>query len=143
MLKVLGSFFLASCLLAPSLSGHDDSEGVDVEVLQKSSISWDGDALPEYPEGTPEVTVLRITIPAHTKLPLHHHPVINAGVLTRGQLTVVTVDGKELHLEAGDSLVELVGTVHFGRNDSDEPAEIIVFYAGIQGEPITVKETRE
>ena len=72
---------------------------------------------------------------------MHKHLVINAGVLLTGKLTVVAEDGHTLHLKAGDSIVELVNKWHYGRNEGDEPAEIIVFYAGTPGTPITVKKT--
>jgi len=129
--------------LALLLSSHAIAEEVSpyqAEVLSKTSTSWNGKALPDYPEGTPEVTILRVTIPPGAELPLHEHPVINAGVMLKGQLTVVTEDGKALHLKAGDAIVEVVNTWHYGRNEGDEPAEIIVFYAGVQGSPITVKK---
>jgi quercetin dioxygenase-like cupin family protein len=109
--------------------------------LAKTSSSWDGKALPDYPEGKPEVTILRITIPPKARLPVHKHPVINAGVMLKGELTVVTENKKTLHLKAGDSIVEVVNTWHYGINEGDEPAEIIVFYAGVHGAPITIKET--
>ncbi|HAR96414.1 MAG TPA: cupin domain-containing protein [Deltaproteobacteria bacterium] len=112
------------------------------EELVKTTQSWDGKALPAYRQGQPEVTVLRITIPAGARLEAHHHPVINAGVLTRGQLTVVTTEGKTLYLKAGDPIVEVVNTGHYGINHGSVPAEIIVFYAGISGSPITVIEKR-
>lgn len=67
---------------------------------------------------------------------------INAGVLTRGQLMVVTTDGKTLYLKAGDPIVEVVNTAHYGINHGSDPAEIIVFYAGIIGSPITITEER-
>jgi len=114
---------------------------VQVDVLAKTSSSWDGGTLPDYPEGKPEVTILRITIPPKVQLPLHKHPVINAGVLLKGELTVVTEDKKTLHLKAGDSIVEVVNKWHYGKNEGNEPSEIIVFYAGILGTPITIKET--
>jgi len=135
---LLFSGFLISALFAVNLMAHQDSSEIEVETLQKTSKSWDGKPLLSYPEGKPEVTILRITIPPQTKLPLHFHPVINAGLLTKGQLTVFSEEGKILHLEEGDTLIELVDTLHFGHNQSGEPAEIIVFYAGIQGKPITV-----
>jgi hypothetical protein len=56
--------------------------------------------------------------------------VINAGVLMSGELTVVTADGKTLHLKAGDPIVEVVNTPHCGINEGKVPAEIVVFYAG-------------
>ena len=106
--------------------------------LVKTTQSWDGKVLPAYPQGQPEVTILRITIPPGTRLDTHSHPVINAGVLISGQLTVVTTDGKMLYLKAGDPIVEVVNTLHYGINQGDVPAEIIVFYAGTLGTSITV-----
>jgi quercetin dioxygenase-like cupin family protein len=41
-------------------------------------------------------------------------------------------------LKAGDALVELVDTWHYGRNDGDVPAEIVVFYAGTENAPISL-----
>jgi quercetin dioxygenase-like cupin family protein len=52
---------------------------------------------------------------------------------------VASESGKTLHLGAGDPIVELVDKWHYGRNDGDTTAEIIVVYAGVQGQPITVK----
>ena len=51
-----------------------------------------------------------------------------------------TDDGRTLHLKAGEAIVEVVNTWHYGKNEGQEPAEIIVFYAGIAGEPITVRK---
>jgi quercetin dioxygenase-like cupin family protein len=117
-----------------------DSGSVAVEVLSRTGSSWDGDMLPAYPTGKAEITILKIIIPAGVKLPRHRHPVINAGVLLRGELTVVTDEGKTLHLKAGDSLVEVVNRWHYGVNEGSVAAEIIVFYAGTPGCPITVKD---
>ena len=63
-------------------------ENIQVETLTKSSVSWEGGQLPEYPAGKPEVTILRISIPPNFQIPLHKHPLINAGVLLKGSLTV-------------------------------------------------------
>jgi quercetin dioxygenase-like cupin family protein len=111
-----------------------------VDVLAKTSSSWDGRNLPDYAKSKPEITILRITIPQGVQLPLHKHPVINAGILLKGELTVVTEDNKTLHLKAGDSIVEVVNKWHYGKNEGNKPAEIIVFYAGILGTQITIKK---
>ena len=111
-----------------------------VEKLITTRQSWDGAVLPAYPQGQPEVTLLRITIPAGTRLHTHSHPVINAGVLLSGSLTVITTEGKTLHLKAGDPIVEVVNTLHYGINEGNVPAEIVVFYAGVADTPITVVE---
>jgi len=108
--------------------------------LIKSSESWNGHPLPSYKTGVPEITILKITVPPKITLPMHTHPVINAGVLLKGQLTVTTESGETLRLNPDDPIVEVVDTWHYGTNEGDEPCEIIVFYAGIKGEPITIKK---
>ena len=120
----------------------DEASPVVKKELVKTTQSWDGRLLPAYPAGQPEITILRISIPAGARLDTHSHPVINAGVLISGQLTVVTKDGKTLHLKAGDPIVELVNTWHYGINQGKIPAEIVVFYASVIDMPITVAEPR-
>jgi len=134
--------FLGICLtlLLSSNVWAQDANSVRVDVLARTSSSWDGGTLPGYEKGKPEITILRIKIPQGMQLPLHKHPVINAGVLLKGELTVVTEDNKTLHLKAGDSIVEVVNKWHYGINKGNESAEIIVFYAGAQGSPITIKK---
>jgi len=124
------------------ISQEANEASIVVKELVKTTQSWDGEFLPAYPQGQPEITILRISIPAGTQLDTHSHPVINAGVLISGQLTVVTKDGKTLHLKARDPIVEVVNTLHYGINQGKVPAEIIVFYAGVVDMPITVVEPR-
>lgn len=134
---------LCSICLILFLAGFvcaQEENAVKTDVLAKDSISWDGADLPEYPEGRPEITILKIKIPPKTKLPLHKHPVINAGVLLKGTLTVVTEKDEKLYLKAGDSIIEVVEKWHYGINEGNEFAEIMVFYAGVQGTPVTVKK---
>jgi quercetin dioxygenase-like cupin family protein len=143
MKKYFLAIFVTSFVFITACAGNLNSVAVNnnvvVEQLAKSSSSWDGNALPAYPQGQPEVTILRIKIPAGAKLEMHNHPVINAGVLIAGELTVITEDNKTHHLKAGDSIVELVGTKHYGKNEGTQTAEIIVFYAGVENKPITIK----
>ena len=113
---------------------------VHTDVLAKTSLSWDGSQLPDYPKGSPELTILRIKIPPGAQLPLHKHPVINAGVLLSGELTVITEDNRILHLKAGESIVEVVDKWHYGKNEGDKTAELIVFYVGVFDTPITIKK---
>ncbi|MBA2116587.1 cupin domain-containing protein [Bremerella alba] len=116
---------------------HDPVGPLKVTVLAKSIDAWDGKPLPAYPKGQPEITILRIVIPAGEKTPLHLHTVINAGVLLRGELDVHMENGQTKRLKAGDSLIEVVEKPHWGANNGKDDAEIIVFYAGVQGEKVT------
>lgn len=134
---------LSGVCLVLLLSGNiwaQDVNDIVVDVLAKTSSSWDGNALPYYPSGRPEITILRIKVQPGVQLPLHTHPVINAGVLLKGELTVVTKDNETLYLKAGDAIVEVVNKWHYGKNEGNKPAEIIVFYAGIPDNPITIKK---
>ena len=134
--------FLGICLVL-LLSNNiwaQDADAVKVDVLAKTSSSWNGRDLPDYAKGKPEITILRIKIPQGVQLPVHKHPVINASVLLKGELTVVTEHKKVLHLKAGDSIVEVVNTWHYGKNEGNETAEIIVFYAGIVDEAVTIEK---
>ncbi|MBN2964332.1 cupin domain-containing protein [Sulfurospirillum sp. T05] len=114
-------------LLASSVFASAQTQ---VVVLAKSSQSWEGSPLPAYPKEAPEISVLKITIPPHTTLPLHKHPIINVGYMVKGTLKVVTEEGEVLHLSAGDAIIEVVEKWHYGVNESDEPVEIVVVYAG-------------
>ena len=117
-----------------------DTHQIESETLVQATSSWNGAALPAYPAGEPEITILKVTIPPKAALPWHEHPFINAGVLLSGELTVETDGGKTLQLKAGDPIVEVVNTWHHGVNNGDMPAEIIVFYAGTKDEPVSLKK---
>ncbi|MGA1192932.1 MAG: cupin domain-containing protein [Kiritimatiellia bacterium] len=131
---VILALFVSGCT---SLPEHAVDQVKSV-VLAKTTSSWDGAYLPAYPEGQPEITILKITVPPGVRLPLHYHPVINAGVMTAGELTVVTEKGQTNRLVAGDAIVEVVETLHYGMNEGRVPAEILVFYAGVKDGNITV-----
>lgn len=128
-------------LLGVIWSSAAAAEGaITVETLAKSVASWDGTALPAYPAGQPEITILRIRVAPGAELPRHYHPVINAAVLIGGQLTVVTEKQETRHLKAGDALVEVVDKWHSGHNPGPAPADLVVFYAGHTNGKITVGE---
>lgn len=111
---------------------------IEAEVLLKSTEDWRGVTLPAYREGQPEVTVAKITIPAGMALPLHEHPYMTAGVIVQGTIEVRTDSGHTHIARAGDAVIELVNQAHGGANIGDEDAVILVVYAGIEGEPVTV-----
>ena len=83
-------YVICLTLLLSSNVWAGDVNADEVEVLAKTSLSWDESHLPDYSKGAPEITILRIKVPPGMQLPLHEHPVINAGVLLSGELTVVT-----------------------------------------------------
>ncbi|MFY9241585.1 MAG: cupin domain-containing protein [Polaribacter sp.] len=123
--------FLSSCAVSKI-------KEIQVVKLAETTKSWNGDDLPNYPEGKPKITVLKITIPPKTKLHKHYHPVINSGIILKGVLKVVDINNNILILKEGDVIVELVNKIHYGINEGNKSVEIIVFYAGTENLPITV-----
>ncbi len=135
-------FFALICILFIACKPNTNNK-IEVTTLARSTKSWNDASLPEYPEGNPEVTILKIVIPPKTKLNWHKHPVINAGVLLKGELTVISETNDTLHLKAGEPIIEIVNAWHYGENEGSEPAEIIVFYAGVEKAPITILKDKK
>jgi len=92
---------------------------ISVTTMTKSTQSWNGSTLPAYPDGQPEVTILKIVIQPGVTLEWHKHPIINAGVLLSGELTVESAKQETLLLKAGDTIVELVEQWHHGINSGN------------------------
>ena len=127
-------------ILLPSALFANDKSSPSKEKLVVTTEAWTGQKLPAYPSGQPEITILKITIPPGQRLPMHKHPCISAAVVVRGELTVTTGKGQVLHLRTGHAMVEVVDQWHYGANHGKEPVELIAFYAGAKGQPITVPQ---
>ena len=113
---------------------------IKVEQVLQTMQSWDSSPYTSYPTGQPQVTVLRITIPPNTALHWHRHPIISVGYVLSGHLTLEKRDtGERTILQAGQAVAETVQTTHRGLT-TDEPVELIVFYAGRARMPLTIKE---
>lgn len=116
----------------------ETSEFGPVTIVDTSE-SWDGAALPPYPAGMPRITILRIMIAPGERLAMHRHPVINAGIVLHGELTVVAENGLSKTFTAGSGIVELVNTFHYGENRGTVPVDLAMFYAGGTDIPLSEK----
>ena len=109
------------------------------EELIRTSQSWDGAELPDYPAGRPELVAVRYVFPPGRKLGWHHHPVMNYGVLQQGELTIIGLDGKEKTVHEGEAVVEMVDTIHHGENRGTKPVILDMFYLSQKGLPLAVQ----
>ncbi|MBO7540268.1 MAG: cupin domain-containing protein [Bacteroidales bacterium] len=117
---------------------HENDTEVRTTELLRTSQSWDGAELPDYPAGRPELVAIRYHFPPGQKLDWHHHDVMNFGVVQQGELTIITVDGNEKTIREGEAVVEMVGTVHHGENRGKMPVVLDMFYLSQKGRPLSV-----
>jgi quercetin dioxygenase-like cupin family protein len=139
--KMFGLSVLMLTILLPNGSLAAERK-IETTVLAKSTQDWGGSMLEQYADGQPEVTVARVRIPAGMALPLHEHPFMTAGVVLQGIIEVRTGSGKTHIARAGDAVVELVNQPHGGANIGDEDAVILVVYAGVEGQLVTLPITQ-
>jgi len=110
------------------------------ETLVRTDSHWNNEAIKPIHIDHPQVTMLRITIPAGEKLAMHKHPILNIGYLTKGELTVRSENGDVLVLKPGDPIVELVDIWHYGESTGTEDAEIVVTYVGDKEDDLSISK---
>ncbi|MBR6355301.1 MAG: cupin domain-containing protein [Alphaproteobacteria bacterium] len=133
MKKYIKYLCFAVCVLMSAEAYAANSE----TVIQTDS-HWNKQAIKPIHIDNPQITMLRITIPAGEKLAMHKHPVLNIGYLTKGELTVRSEDGGVLVLHPGDPIVELVDIWHYGESTGSEDAEIVVTYVGDKADSLSI-----
>jgi quercetin dioxygenase-like cupin family protein len=130
-------------ILLLGLSGHvqaiDPAPLVRATPLLKTATTWDGQPI-AYPAGPAEVTALHIVIEPGGETGWHLHPVPSYAWVIEGELEVRLKDGRTRLLRQGDALAEVVNTWHNGRNVGAGPVKLVVFYAGVAGQPLSRRE---
>ena len=117
---------------------NNPSTGVESTELLRTTKSWNGEELPDYPQGKPELVAMKYVIPVGQKLGWHHHVAMNHGVLVQGELTIIGLDGQIKTLHEGDVVVEMVDSVHYGENRGTKPIILYMFYVSQEGLPLSV-----
>ena len=129
-----------AALAMTALQGCDSASPtmkVERKILLQTSTSWDSTPYDRYPDSAPELSLLKLKIPANTELDWHNHAIPNAAYILAGELTVESRDSGEIRrFKQGEALAEMVNITHRGKT-GDKPVELIVFYAGSQGIPLS------
>ena len=133
MKKYIQYLFLSVCVLISS-----GAYAANSETLIQTDSHWNKQAIKPIHIEHPQITMLRITIPAGEKLAMHKHPILNIGYLTKGELTVRSENGEVLVLKPGDPIVELVNEWHYGESTGSEDAEIVVTYVGDKKDNLSI-----
>ena len=114
--------------------------GVTAEILAQGATGWDGGAI-TYPKNNPEMTVQKISITTDGQevvLPIHCHTIPLAAYVLTGSVKVIKTSGEEKLFKAGDAFIEVMKSWHKGIFTED--TELLVFYAGEKGVPLSVKQ---
>ena len=120
-----------------SASALDNSASVKVMPLLKTSTSWDDKPI-VYPAGKAEVTALIVEIAAGAQTGWHEHPVPSFAYVLEGTLEVTRGSGETKLLHAGDTLAEVVSTLHNGRALDGKSVKLLVLYTGAVDQKLTV-----
>lgn len=117
----------------------EPSPAIKVTPLLKTMESWNHQPI-SYPNGKAEITSMLVEIAPGAETGWHLHPVPTFGYLLEGILEVTLKDGKVKKVQPGEAMVEVMNTLHNGRAMGTTPVKILVFYAGAEGQTLTVKE---
>lgn len=113
------------------------SDKIESVTLLKTQKSWDGALYDKYPDGQPEITVLKIAVPPNKALDWHKHPVINAAYVEKGEIQVERQDNGETQwFRQGQIVPEMLNVPHRGKT-GEKGATLIVFYSGTPDLAIT------
>lgn len=129
--------FAALLVLAGAACAAPPAASVNEHKLLQTASSWDGVPYRSYPQGQPQISIVKITIPPHTALKWHRHAMPNAAYISAGEIMVEKLsDGRKKLFRQGETIAEIVGDTHRGRT-GEQAAELVVFYAGVPGLPLS------
>ena len=133
LVAALGTTTGAGAVVASSTASESR-----IEILVQATQAWNGSRYTHYPQGQPELTMARITLPPHTTLPWHAHPSPNVAYVVSGSLTLQSRGNNASRtFQAGDAIAEIMGDIHRGVT-GNEPAVLLVAYSGVEGLPLSM-----
>jgi len=114
-------------------------EKIEVIPLIQSSEGLSGKNF-NYPDGKPELRLLKVKIPVGLKTPIHTHPSPMLIHVTRGRLKHVR--GEEINFfKAGDAFIESNnGGAHYLKNVGKNPAILHVGVVTVVGMPTAINK---
>ena len=131
--------FLGVGLSIAAFPAFADESYPPVDVLLETRETVIGQPI-VYPDGPASITVAIVTMVPGQQTGWHRHDAPLTGYMLEGELTVDYGPAGTRRYQAGDALVEALGSRHQGRNTGDAPARILVVFAGAEGTANTVSE---
>ncbi|MGB9098007.1 cupin domain-containing protein [Erwinia sp.] len=120
-----------------SYPNDDATKQIQHKLVLQTGTAWNGQSCEGYPKGKPQISVMRMSLPPHSELPWHIHSMPNTAYVLSGQLTIEDKDTGNTHrVEAGEAVNETVNSAHRGYT-KEQPTELIIFYAGVEGQALS------
>lgn len=132
-------FLIGLFLAVSSASATDYSSGVTAKVLRKTTVTGNGEKITYPATDKAEVTAMTVKLAPGAETGWHKHPIPVYAYVISGTLSVKLEDGKQYTFGAGDAIIEVVNTLHNGKNRGSEPVELAVFYLGAEGTANVIK----
>lgn len=89
----------------------------------------------------PEVTGMKVIIPAGQETGWHTHSMPGYAYVLSGTITLEYEKGVTKQFNPGEAFAEVVNVSHNGRNNGTEDVVLIVFFTGEKGSPFTKKNS--
>lgn len=124
--------------MAPAFSA-DYNTGVTSRVLVKTSVTGNGQQITYPVTSKAEVTAMTVDLAPGAETGWHKHPVPVYAYVISGKLSVEIEGGTQRTFEAGEAIIEVVNTLHNGKNMGNDPVKLAVFYLGAEGTPNVIK----
>jgi quercetin dioxygenase-like cupin family protein len=131
--------FVCLLLFASPLFAGEYSSGVSSRILKKTTLTGNGQKIAYPVTDRAEVTAMTVDIAPGAETGWHKHPVPVYAYVISGKLSVELEDGSQLSFEANEAIIEVVNTLHNGKNKGAEPVKLAVFYLGAEGTPNVIK----
>lgn len=125
-------------IVSPAFAA-DYNAGVTAKVLKKTSVTGNGQKITYLLTDRAEVTAMTVELTPGAETGWHQHPVPVYAYVVSGTLLVELQDGQALSFGPGEAVIEVVNTLHNGKNKGTEPVKLAVFYLGAEGVPNVVK----
>lgn len=128
----------AAVLVAMSGTAVAEQPTVDVHPVTRTNTTITGQSI--VVPNKPDVIVSLATFPPGARLPEHQHPYPHYVYVLEGVLTVVNTEtNKTFTVKAGDFVVEMQDTWHYGINKGAMPVKLLVIDQVPTGAPNNMK----
>jgi quercetin dioxygenase-like cupin family protein len=138
-MKILvGAFCTALTMCTAAALAQDKSKevvGSDAKVVLKTTKTMVDKTLAYPTSGTPELTMMILTMQPDGHTSLHKHPSPTAGLVIEG-FVEVRADERVLKVKSGEAFLEPIEGPMQIWNTNNEVSKLVIFVAGTEGTPI-------